>query len=522
MKVNQLSISAEQAEALLVRAKSVMTEDDCQIIKALVDTHLLLQEAVLDKTVAIKRLIRLIFGHKTEKSDRRNGNFTNKENEQKSGGQKKKGHGKNGAVDYPGATIIAVNHATLAHCGPCPACPEGKLYRLSIPGTVVRITGGAPLSAMIFTPEKLRCNICGLVFTAELPSEAGSAKYDETAAAMIAVLRYGSGAPLNRLAGLQASLGIPLPASTAWDVLEKAADRIHPVFSELIRQAAQANVVHNDDTNMKILELIAQNRAADSPGRTGSFTSGIVALQNQRTIALFFTGRRHAGENIAQVLAERQNGLAPPIQMCDALSRNFSGDFQTILANCLVHGRRNFVDLADHFPKECDHVLETLAKIYHHEAVAVAKVLTPARRLLFHQTESGPIMAELAVWLRRQFDQRLVEPNSSLGGAIKYMLNHWQELTLFLRVEGAPLDNNICERALKMAIRHRNNSLFYKTEHGAYIGDLFMSLIHTCNLAKVNPFDYLTVLQKNSSALFAQPSRWLPWNYQDNFASAAA
>lgn len=520
MNVNQLSITTEQAEALLARAKGVMVEDDFLIIKGLVDTHLLLQQAVLDKAVAIKRLVKMIFGHKTEKSDRR-GTVVDSGKDEETGEKQQKGHGKNGADDYPGATTTPVNHTTLTHCGPCPACPEGKLYRLSIPGIVVRITGGAPLTATIFAPEKLRCNICGRIFTAELPSGTGSAKYDETAAAMIAVLRYGSGVPLNRLAGLQAALGVPLPASTAWDVLEKAADRIHPAFSELIRQGAQANVVHNDDTNMKILDLIAQNRAADSPDRTGSFTSGIIALQDQRTIALFFTGRRHAGENIAQVLARRRNGLAPPVQMCDALSRNFSGDFQTILANCLVHGRRNFVDLADTFPKECEHVLDTLAKIYHHEDIAQAKAMTPEERLLFHQTESGPLMEELAGWFQEQLDQQLVEPNSSLGKAIKYMQNHWRELTLFLRVENAPLDNNICERALKMAIRHRKNSLFYKTEHGAYIGDLFMSLIHTCNLAKVNPFDYLTTLQKNSSALFAQPSRWLPWNYRDNFVSAA-
>jgi len=145
--------------------------------------------------------------------------------------------------------------------------------------------------------------------------------------------------------------------------------------------------------------------------------------------------------------------------------------------------------------------------------------MTPAQRLHFHQTDSGPLIDELHGWLGEQIDDKKVEPNSGLGQAINYMRNHWQELTLFLRVEKAPLDNNICERALKMAILHRKNSLFYKTEHGAYIGDIFMSIIHTCALAKINPFDYLTALQKNTSALFANPSRWLPWNYKENFTS---
>jgi transposase len=517
VKTAKLEITAEEAETLLARVKSAMTEDDFRIIKGLVDTHQLLQQALLEKATSIQRLLRMIFGGKTEKTTNPSANRARQ-------AEKKpvKGHGKIGAGLYPGGKTIPVAHTCLNHCDPCPACPDGKLYRQSIPGTVVRITGGAPLTATIYAPEKLRCNICGQIFTAELPVEAGPGKYDETATATIAVLRYGSGFPLSRLAGFQASLGIPLPASTAWDVLEHGADRIHPVFSELIRQAGQGEILHNDDTSMKVLELIAENQVADDTERTGIFTTGIVARQKQRTIALFFTGRRHAGENIAKVLAARQNGLDPPIQMCDALSRNFSEEFQAILANCLVHGRRNFVELIEHFPEECNYVLETLAEVYHHEAIAMEKAMPPQERLLYHQTESGPLMEKLKEWLHRQFDERLVEPNSSLGKAINYMRKHWQELTLFLRVEKAPLDNNICERALKIAIRHRNNSLFYKTEHGAYIGDLFMSLIHTCNLAKVNPLNYLTVLQKNSTALFAQPSRWLPWNYQENLASDVA
>ena len=123
-------------------------------------------------------------------------------------------------------------------------------------------------------------------------------------------------------------------------------------------------------------------------------------------------------------------------------------------------------------------------------------------------------MDELHVWLNRQFDDRLVEPNSSLGKAIAYMLNHWDPLTLFLRQPGAPLDNNICERALKKAIRHRKNSLLYKTDNGARVGDLFMSLIHTCELCGANAFDYLAELDRHASDLASNPENWMPWNYQ--------
>lgn len=124
-------------------------------------------------------------------------------------------------------------------------------------------------------------------------------------------------------------------------------------------------------------------------------------------------------------------------------------------------------------------------------------------------------MAELKTWLIEQIEQHLVEPNSSLGEAIAYMLNHWEAMTLFLRRSIATLDNNVCERALKKAILHRKNAYFYKTPNGARVGDLFMSLIHTCELNDINPFDYLTELQKHASELSCDPDNWLPWSYLD-------
>jgi len=248
--------------------------------------------------------------------------------------------------------------------------------------------------------------------------------------------------------------------------------------------------------------------------RTGLFTSGIVSTGDGRRIALFFSGRKHAGENLEDVLVQRAEELDPPIQMCDALSRNLPAELETIVANCLAHGRRQFVEVAEHFPEECRYVLEALAVIYRNDAIARKRNLSPAARLEFHQTESGSTMAELHAWLARQFEDRLVEPNSSLGGAIAYMLRHWEKLTLFLRVAGAPLDNNICERALKKAILHRKNALFYKTTNGAHVGDVFMSLIYTCELCGANPFDYLTELERHADELASNPQRWMPWNYR--------
>jgi hypothetical protein len=120
--------------------------------------------------------------------------------------------------------------------------------------------------------------------------------------------------------------------------------------------------------------------------------------------------------------------------------------------------------------------------------------------------------------LKQQLADKQTEPNSGLGKAISYLLNHWPALTLFLREKGAPLDNNLCERALKKAILNRKNAMFYKTPNGAAVGDLFMSLIHTCELNGVNSFRYLTELQRHSAEVKGKPEDWMPWNYGETLA----
>jgi transposase len=255
--------------------------------------------------------------------------------------------------------------------------------------------------------------------------------------------------------------------------------------------------------------------AEREPDRTGLFTSGVVATREGRRIALFFSGRRHAGENLQEVLRRRATDLPPPIQMCDALSRNRPRELQTIVANCLAHARRQFVDVNERFPAECCYVLEAFEVVYRNDQLAREDRLTPEDRLHFHQQQSRPTMGQLQIWLKRQVEEKLVEPNSGLGAAIGYLRKHWEKLTLFLRMAGAPLDNNLCERALKKAILHRKNALFFKTRHGAAAGDLYLSLIHTCELNGANPFDYLTELQRHASEVAVAPGDWMPWNYRE-------
>ena len=222
------------------------------------------------------------------------------------------------------------------------------------------------------------------------------------------------------------------------------------------------------------------------------------------------------------MLQLRAATLPSPIQMCDALSRNIPKLLPTgveiLLANCLAHGRRQFIEVAANFPDECRYVLEMLGQVYGHDAEARQRELNVTQRLRWHQQRSGPLMDQLHRWLEAQFPERKVEPNSGLGKAITYLLRHWRPLTLFLRQPGAPLDSNLVERALKRAVLHRKNALFYRTLNGAQVGDLFMSLIHTCQLCGANSFEYLVELQRHTQQLAANPAEWMPWNYRETLA----
>jgi transposase len=507
---DRLSLTRELVEALCARVEeSPLPDADRTVLKACVRYCFALGEAYTEKTHTIQKLLKMIFGAKTEKAEKVLPHFPKKPKAETS---RPRGHGRNGAASYTGGKKVTVSHTALKGGDPCPECQRGKLYPTT-PGVTIRITGDAPLMATSWECEKLRCNACGEVFTAKLPDTAGEEKYDAAAGAMITLLKYGMGLPFNRLEALEDALGVPLPASTQWDIVEKNAKPAHPAYKELIRQAAQGEIIHVDDTTMKLLASVNEHE-----GRSGTFTTGMLSIKDDKKIALFFTGHKHAGENLTDLLAQREKDLAPPIQMCDALSRNLPKDFLTLLANCLSHGRRNFVDVAMSFPEECGHVIELLAKVYKNDAHAKEKKMSREERLAYHQTQSGPVMEELHTWMTAQFDEKKVEPNSGLGKAFTYMLRHGEPLTLFLRVPGAPLDNNLVEQCLKMAIRHRRNSLFYRTLHGAYIGDLFMSLIHTCRLSKVNPLHYLVALKQHSREVSKNPPAWLPWNYESAMA----
>ena len=437
----------------------------------------------------------------------------------------RKGHGRLGCSAYPHACHTPVAHESLRRGDRCPLCGRGLLIELD-PAHWLHIVGHSPLAAECSCLQRLRCCVCGAVFTAKAPPEAQGAKMTPSAVAMVAELHYRGGMPHHRLEQIQENLETPLPASTQSEAVAAGEADIRPVHEELKRQAAQGTVMYLDDTRGPVLEFMGKRRAAKieagrlpNPERSGLFTTGLVSLDAlERKIALFMTGRQHAGENLAELLSLRPAGLPKPVIMSDALACNAPQGYAFIESHCIPHGRRYFVDEMTNRPQECAYVLERLEVVFKVEALSQQYRLSPEQRLRLHQRQSGPVMDELEAWMRAQFSEKRVEPNSGLGRAINYMFKRWMTFTVFLRVPGAPLENNTAERALKAAIRYRRNSLFYRSVRGAAVGDCYMSILYTAELNGENPLAYLTALLSHPAAVARSPQDWLPWSYRATLA----
>jgi len=560
VKAGVISLGIGEVEALLARVEPLIAKADHECLKLLVGTLIEVTRLVHRHGATIARLRRMLGQTSSEKTanvvgvngatetasgsgptaggqgepaaDQLSSGESTDTPANDTGGDAKsgdkrprrRGHGR-----IPGSAYasegIPVPHPTLCTGQRCPACAHGTLYALKEPAEAVRVFGQAPLVALRWECECLRCSGCGQLFTAPLPAQARGPKYSESAAGMMVVLRYGMGMPLHRLETMQRFLGVPVPASTQWEVARDHLQEVLPVYDVLVSLAANAPLVHNDDTYVRILELMGKRRSKlldagglDLPDRTGLFTTGIVARTVAGPIALFASGRQHAGENLADLLDRRDPSLAPPMQMCDGLGRNLPDEHAVVLANCLAHGRRHVVDEVGNHPELCEHLLGEIGKVFANDATCRNDGLTGEARLALHQRESGPVMDGLRTWIEELCADKRVEPNSGLGGALRYLLERWEPLTLFLRVADAPIDNNISERSLKNAIRQRRASLFYRSRNGALVGDVYTALIVTTMLHHGDPFHYLTALFTNYKAVAAAPEDWLPWNYKEALA----
>jgi transposase len=413
-----------------------------------------------------------------------------------------KGHGRNPASAYENAREIPCPVCGQAAGDLCPLCGKGSLRPMAAE-IIIRVKGSAPVTANRYTLERLRCATCGEIFKGKLPEEAGQEKYHASAKVSVVMMKYGSGLPFYRMAKQQGYQQIPLPAGTQWGLVEDVANAVLPVYLEMRRQAARAELLFIDDTWSLVLEAGKKQ-----------FTTGIVARVENHWVTLYLTGTDAAGKKVLELLmAERPAPLPPPLQMSDALSSNYPDPLRVIVLLCWIHARRQFFEIKDFYPQECAPVLEAIRLLYKHEAEIQSLSLDDTARLNYHQQHSQPVLEQMKQWLIAQQKQRLIEPNSPLGKAVEYLKRHWDGLMGFCRHVGAPLDNNLVERILKLPILLRKNAYFFKNSHGADVGNLLMSIIKTATQSGVNPFSYLQALLEHRQELRRNPGLWLPWNY---------
>jgi transposase len=469
-----------------------------------------LQERLADNDVTLHKLKKL--AGLVKSSER----FRNVDKAQKPKNQKEK-------EEKPEVEHKECHHKLegLAKGDVCPKCGKGKLYKYE-PAITVRVSGNSPLVSTKHIREKLRCNTCGEYFTAKVPKEViddgGEDNfYTYSARAIMAIYRYFGGLPLHRQESINHLLGLPVSASTILDQVENVSNAGNAVFNHLKKMAADAFSYQLDDTTNRIVDagkVMIPNRKTGKPKeRSGVYTSGLIAETEGKKIVLFNTNIGHAGEFIDEILRNRHANAPPPLIMSDAISWNrpsVINDYQ--LSLCNAHARRQFYDLYEHFPDKVEWVLEKYYKIWDNEREF--KGNNPEERLAYHSQYSLPLMLEIKTWCSQQLETNQVEENSAMGKAIKYFLNNYKGLSAFCRVSGAKIDNNEMESMLKLIIRGRKNSLFFKTQHGADIADVLTSLIATCQKQNINAFDYLTELQKHSDDVRQNPQDWLPWNYK--------
>lgn len=404
----------------------------------------------------------------------------------------------------------------------CPECQRGKLYPYT-PAKLLRITGHPPFQATQHIIERLRCNACQAMYKATLPEEVladggPDQQYAYSARALMAINKFYSGTPYYHQENLTHLFGHHVGASTIFDQCEYVADHSMPIFYELQRQAAIAHLFLVDDTRHRILtqepELRSNPNGHGQRLRTGVYASGLIAIRSDgHEIVLFDISLGHAGEHLDHILNGRPSGLPPPKVMNDALSSNMVTQQTVKVCYCNAHARRLFYDLMKRSPDEIGWVLDTYANIWMHESHIRKENMSDQQRLAYHQEHSLPLMTSLHTWATNKMASDTFEEHSALGKAIKCFLKYYEGLIMFCVELGAPIDNNRMEEKLKIVIRGRKTSHFYKTVNGAGVANVLISLIATADQAGVNSYEYLQAIQRHHQAVKENPKNWLPWNY---------
>jgi hypothetical protein len=525
-------VEIQDIEGLKKRlAGSQLCVEDITAITSILNTFVVLQELVRKRRISILKFLRRIFGFKTEKF------IENPTSEPKNEGEKspkEKGSprpGRNGRNDYPGAEKIKVKHPHLTRGCKCPECLQGILNEAE-PAVDYDWQGHSPIVLKIYLLERFICHICKMTFTAPSPIAEKAKTVDDSqdevkvgrcdrnamANAVIAVLRFWYGVPHYRLAKIQGTMGMALPVATQYRMVLQVYGAALAVYMHMMEEAAQGALLFADDTSIKIFDWLAGkgplNKSNDERKKKAN-TTAIVSRIGEKTIVLYLTSAEQAGSKVETLLEKRDEELEAPIYMCDGLAANDPGSGHTVIrVNCLDHARRQFFDLITVYPRDCAYILAEIAKIYKTDDETKTAKMSEQQRLEHHQKYSRPVMDALGKWFTEHLNEEKVEENDALGTAINYSLKRWTEINEFHHIPGVPLSNAECERAIKSIIRHRKNSLAYKTENGAKVGDVNQSLIATCEYAGVNPFKYLEWIQMKKSLAKENPQDFTPWAYK--------
>jgi len=544
----------------------------------IIDSYLYLLNLLGGKTTTIKKLKRLIFGNKSEKSKKGDDNSggggqgnsgnsssgpmisgegstgpnnpplggenrTQGVNPNNVGEQKKKkkrtgGNGRHGHDDYTGATVIKCPLCETEMPGAiCPACGEHKLY--SLPSiSSIRLIGAAPVLGVKFEQDRSGC-VCGAIFYGKAPAGYEDLftdkKYTPSALSSMLHQKYDLGVPFGALSTYQSKFGIPLPASTQANKINDCLAPIEAIFNELIRLGANMDCIGFDDTPIKILE----GRITEEGNKSLKGHGSVFICKNidrDQAIVLFFLDFNHAGKSFLKILQKRQQDCPPLICICDGLPsyESYVEEDNIIGCNCNVHARRQFFD---HDPKEedlyCSLIVGQYRTVYKNEKFCVEQKMSAVQRQEYHAANSTKAMETIEAVcqlitespdspnvniLREQL--KLPEyagpsaPNSDLYGYADYVLSRWTNLTNFLTVPGVPLDTNYVERMVKAIIDVRKKSFFFKTVKSAQDAGKVMSVIETATISGADSNDFMKFVLEHPQEVIESPGLFLPWNYQ--------
>lgn len=398
----------------------------------------------------------------------------------------------------------------------CPNCPSGKMHP-DTPRTAKILMAARLIELVVVEREALRCRTCETTVVAPAPEILSNSACGVHASliAMIADLRFRLGFPSLRMENWLADQNVILSDSRQAQVFAWAADELSPFFSALCQQIANSKLVYRDDTPGRIIDYQKEQRLLKASGekaaRVGVYTTYVEAkLQNGSTLVLAETSQKHCGEVFAELLTYRTEGDSI-LSMSDASPMNFVElpEGKSTNALCHAHARRKFFDLLGSYPETSKSFLQIFDDLFRNDAEIASVTDDPYERLKLHQQLSSPLMVKLSMLIAAKSPS--VPKNSYLSDALHYVDRHWDGLTHFLRTPGVPISNNLAERGIKAPIRHRRNSLFFKTENGAFVGTVITSILLTAHKNDLSPADYLSHLLTHRTELWNNPEDFMPW-----------